>query len=53
LEDDERETAPCQILLIVQVLIGRDQYFKPCTLGGVKQGAIRQGRPSLLISGRK
>src|SRR5262249_26504266 len=52
LEDDEREATPSQILLIAQVLIGRDQNFKPCTLGGVEQGAIRQGRPSLLICGR-
>ena|GEM_PF-5901914 len=46
-ENDESEATTLEVLLIAKVLIRRDQHIVPCALNDIKQGAVRQGRPSL------
>ncbi len=51
-EDDNREPAILQVLLIAKILVGRDHDLEAIRLSYPEQFAVRQFRPALLIRSR-
>lgn len=45
---DDRNPASGEILLVFQILAGRDERFEPCGLRMLKQLAVRQRAPARL-----
>ena len=46
-QHDQRQLAACQILLIFEALIGRDQDVKAVIFGGPQKIAVGKPRPAL------